>query len=66
MKQAEFMKTLELLYGGSGLNLQYKVPAMLKLQFHLIARTDDICHIESADLREHEEFKDFAFDCCCD
>jgi Transcriptional activator of glycolytic enzymes len=33
---------------------------MLKLQFHLIARTDDICNLVSADVREHEQFGTFA------
>jgi hypothetical protein len=33
---------------------------MLKLQFHLIARMDDVCNLESSDLREHETFGAFA------
>jgi Transcriptional activator of glycolytic enzymes len=56
MKRAEFKKTLRLLQNSQGFANQYKVPTMLKLQFHLIARTDDICNLESVDLREHEQF----------
>jgi ribosomal protein L32 len=51
MKRAEFKKTLLLLQNVNGFTNQYKVPTMLKLQFHLIARTDDICNLESVDLR---------------
>lgn len=60
MKRAEFKKTLQLLHDSNGFNNNIKVPCMLKLQFHLIARTDDICNILSADLREHEQFGSFA------
>ena len=60
MKQPEFKKTLELLTSSSNIVYQYKVPTMLKLQFHLIGRTDDICNLETKDLREHEEFPGFA------
>jgi len=60
MKRAEFKKTLRLLEAARGFANQYKTTAMLKLQFHLIARMDDICNLESADLREHEQFGAFA------
>lgn len=60
MKRAEFKKTLMLLQNVNGFVNQYKIPTMLKLQFHLIARTDDICNLESADLREHEQFGSIA------
>ena len=60
MKRAEFKKTLELLIQARGFSNQYKTTAMLKLQFHLIARTDDICNLESKDLRENEQFPEFA------
>jgi len=60
MKRSEFRKTLELVRRSRGFVNQYKIPAMLKLQFHLIARTDDICNLESSGLREHEQFPTFA------
>jgi len=60
MKRAEFKKTLELLQAARGFANQYKATTMMKLQFHLIARMDDICNLESSDLREHEQFGVFA------
>jgi hypothetical protein len=61
LSRAEFKKTLAMLQAAtSDFSKQYKVPAMLKLQFHLIARTDDISNLESAGLREHEKFGAFA------
>jgi hypothetical protein len=60
MKRAEFKKTLRMLEAARGFSNQYKTTAMLKLQFHLIARMDDICNLETADLREHEQFGEFA------
>jgi len=59
LKRAEFKKTLRLLEANRGFVSQHKIPAMLKLQFHLIGRTDDVSNIESKDLREGEEFPDF-------
>jgi hypothetical protein len=60
LKRAEFKKTLRLLEKNRGFVSQYKIPAMLKLQFHLIGRMDDLCNIETADIREHEDFPGFA------
>ena len=60
MKRPEFKKTLELLSNENNFVYQTKIPAMLKLQFHLIGRTDDICNLETKDLREHEKFPAFA------
>lgn len=60
MTRPEFKKTLELLVEAGGFAYQFRSTAMLKLQFHLIARTDDISNLESSDLREHEQFGGFA------
>ena len=60
LKWPEFKKTLELLNSSSSLAHRYKIPAMFKLQFHLIGRSDDICNLETKDLRENEEFPGFA------
>jgi hypothetical protein len=49
-----------LLQNVTGFVNQYKIPAQLKLQFHLIARNDDICNLETVDLREHEQFVSMA------
>ena len=59
LKRPEFKKTLEILRSLNGFVYKTKIPAMLILQFHLIGRTDDICHLETKDIREHEEFPDF-------
>ena len=61
MKQPKFIKTLDLLSSSTNKAHQYKLPAMLKLQFHLIGRTDDICNLETKDLRENEEFPGLLF-----
>jgi hypothetical protein len=60
MKRAEFKKTLELLQEARGFANQFKTTTMLKLQFHLITRMDDVCNLESSGLREHEQFGAFA------
>jgi hypothetical protein len=60
MKRAEFKKTLRLLEASHGFANQFKTTLMLKLQFHLIARMDDICNLESSNLRKHEKFGAFA------
>jgi hypothetical protein len=61
LKRAEFRKTLRVLEADEGnYELQSKVPAMLKFQFHIIARTDDITNLETNDLRSHVTFGTFA------
>jgi hypothetical protein len=40
--------------------LQGKVPTMMKLQFHIIARTDDITNLETGDLRSYNKYGAFA------
>ena len=64
MKRAEYRKTLELLrypcVGTNNFDLASHITAMMKLQFHIIGRTDDICHIETEDLRSHSKFPDIA------
>jgi hypothetical protein len=66
MKKAEFRKTLRILEDSRGLpgvnhfDCASKMTAMMKLQFHIIGRTDDITNVETADLKSHEKFGDFA------
>jgi hypothetical protein len=60
MQRAEFKKTLELLQASRGFANQFKTTTMLKLQFHLIARMDDVCNLKLSDLRKHETFGAFA------
>ena len=63
MKRAEFKKTLRLLEDHRGLgdfDTASKFPTMMKLQFHIIGRTDDLTNIETADLKSHSQFPDTA------
>lgn len=61
MKRNEFRKTLRLLEAQEGCyDMQSKMPSMLKFQFHIIARTDDITNLETNDLRSHDTFGNFA------
>jgi hypothetical protein len=60
MKRAEFKKTLRLLEASRGFANQFKTTAMLKLQFQLNARMEDICNLETSDLCKHEKFGVFA------
>ena len=59
MSKAEFKLTLLLSESGTlgrSINRQMKLPSMLKLQFHIICRTDDICRLETNDLKHHAIF----------
>jgi hypothetical protein len=57
MKRVEFCKCLRLLEAERGNFLKcHRVTAMLKLQFHIIGRADDISNLETIDLRVHEQF----------
>jgi hypothetical protein len=63
IRRAEYRKTmciLEAKYGN--FEWQSKTPTMLKFQFHIIARTDDITNLETNDhdLRSHDTFGEFA------
>jgi hypothetical protein len=40
--------------------MQSKFPAMLKTQFHIIGRTDDITNLETNDLQSHDKLGNFA------
>jgi len=60
MKRPEFRKTLRLLEYRTDFECASKYTAMAKLQFHIIGRSDDICNLETADIRSHDQFPDFA------
>ena len=61
MKRPEYRKTMQLLYARNNLSLMEKIhySTMMKFQFHIIGRNDDICHLETRDLSSHDRF-DFA------
>jgi hypothetical protein len=61
MERAEYRKTMRILEAKYGnFEWQSKTPTMLKFQFHIIARTDDITNLETNDLRSHDTFGEFA------
>ena len=60
LKRSEFRKTIRLMERNGDHNHRVKIPSMLKSQFHIIGRADDICNVETADLRSHDTFRDFA------
>lgn len=63
LTRPEFRMTLRILEDAHGLvnfDKTAKYPCMLKKQFHIIGRTDDIANIETNDLRSHPLFSDFA------
>jgi hypothetical protein len=41
------------------IDLMSKAPTMMKMQFHLIGRTEDITNLETRDFRSHNKFKAF-------
>jgi hypothetical protein len=43
-------------YKAGNYDMQGKVPMILKLQFHIMARTDNITNLETGDLRSHDKF----------
>jgi hypothetical protein len=61
MKRAEYRKTMRILEAKYGnFEWQSNTPTMLKFQFHIIARTNDITNLETNGLRSHDTFGEFA------
>jgi len=61
LKRPEFRKTMRILErDGTGIDMTMKAPTMMKTQFHLIGRTDDVTNMETKHLRSHNKFRDFA------
>jgi hypothetical protein len=62
MKCPEYRKTLRLIESRDALGQCDKIrfSTMLKFQFHIIGQSDDICNLETKDLRSHDKFGDFA------
>jgi hypothetical protein len=63
MKHPEYRKTLRLIESRDALGQCDKIrfSTMLKFQFHIIGRSDDICNLlETKDLISHDKFGDFA------
>jgi hypothetical protein len=59
LKWNEFQKTLEILESqsmGRRFLLHCKVTTMMRFQFHIIDRTDDVSHLETKDLSSHPQF----------
>ena len=60
LKRTEFRKTLRLLEACDTHQRKHRIPCMMKLQFHIIGRADDLSNLETEDLRQHDKFKAFA------
>jgi hypothetical protein len=61
MKREDYRKTMRIIESKAGnFEMQGKVPMMLKFQFHVISRTDNITNIEMGGLRSHNKFGAFA------
>jgi hypothetical protein len=61
MKHAEYCKTMRILDAKYwNFEWQSNTLTMLKFQFHIIARTDDITNLKTNDLRSHGTFGEFA------
>lgn len=52
----EFLATLEKLNSTNDVRKQFMIPACMKMQFHLIARIDDACHMVWRELKPHPHF----------
>ena len=50
LKRPEYRKTLRLLESSADSQRKYRVPCMLKVQFHIIGRADDISNLETTDV----------------
>ena len=60
MKRPEFRQSLRLLQAYNDFPRRHRIPTMMKIQFHIIGRADDISNLETVDLRQHDKFKAFA------
>ena len=59
MKKNEFVGTITEFEAVEGNKYkQRQVPTMMKTHFHLIARTNNICNLETNDLTSHPHFSD--------
>mmetsp|Transcript_36970 Transcript_36970/g.89819 ORF Transcript_36970/g.89819 Transcript_36970/m.89819 type:complete len:692 (-) Transcript_36970:70-2145(-) len=56
LREAEFRKTLEMMKRKQDWKSQYQYVMMTLWQYHLIARTDDICHFEVTHPGGHPKF----------
>ena len=59
MKCPEFRKLLQLLQTHGDVLRRHRIPCMMKTQFHIIGRADDISNLETFDLWQHDKFKAF-------
>jgi hypothetical protein len=61
MKSQKYCMTMRIIHAELGnYEMQGKVPRMLKFQFHIIVRSDDITNLETGDLPSHDKFGVFA------
>jgi hypothetical protein len=56
LEPAEFEMTLEMCNAFDSITRKYMVPAIGKFQYTMVARLDDTCRIEEADLKPNPQF----------
>lgn len=55
LTQIEFRTALTILSTKNSFQLRYRIPCMMKLQYHLITRGDDLGHFKTRDLKGHAD-----------
>jgi hypothetical protein len=54
---SEFCAALTILASKNSFQLKYRLTTMMKFQYHMIARADDLGHFEISDLRSHSNLQ---------
>jgi hypothetical protein len=55
LTKIEFVKALSLFEAKESFHHRHRIPTMMKYQYHLIARSDDIAHFKIEDLSGHKD-----------
>lgn len=56
LTEAEFRRTLQLFHAQKDWRTKFKFTTMLVMQYHLMARMDDVAHLETSHLQSHTNF----------
>jgi hypothetical protein len=64
LTQQEYRKALAILFSKTTFPLRYRLPAMMKLQYNLITRSDELGHFKTEHLNYHSDprFRSFALE----
>jgi hypothetical protein len=55
LEESEFRKALTILSSKNSFHLRYRIATMMKFQYHLITRSDDLGHFKIKDLHCHSD-----------